>query len=67
MSRAMTDMLDAVDRKCGKGPQVVRVGRVVVQEGGQAIVGNVKRAATPRRRLRPSPAHPRRSVRTRLA
>ena len=25
-----------------KGPQVVRVERVVVHEGGQAIVGNVK-------------------------
>jgi hypothetical protein len=42
MARAMTDMLDALDRKRGKGPQVVRVERVVVHEGGQAIVGNVK-------------------------
>lgn len=41
LSRAMTDMLDALDRKRGKGPQVVRVERVVVHEGGQAIVGNV--------------------------
>lgn len=41
LSRAMTDMLDALDRKRGKGPQVVRVERVVVQEGGQAVVGNV--------------------------
>ena len=41
MARAMTDMLDALDRKRGKGPQVVRVERVVVHEGGQAIVGNV--------------------------
>jgi len=32
--RAMTDMVDALDRKCGKGPQVVRVERVVVHEGG---------------------------------
>ena len=38
----MTDMLDALDRKRGKGPQVVRVERVVVHEGGQAIVGNVQ-------------------------
>ena len=38
----MTDMLDVLDRKRGKGPQVVRVERVVVHEGGQAVVGNVK-------------------------
>ena len=42
MARAMTDMLDAMDRKRGKGPQVVRVERVVVHEGGRAIVGNVQ-------------------------
>jgi len=42
LARAMTEMLDALDRKRGKGPQVVRVERVVVHEGGQAIVGNVK-------------------------
>lgn len=34
-------MLEAIDRKRGKRPQVVRVERVVVQDGGQAIVGNV--------------------------
>jgi hypothetical protein len=42
LARAMTDMLDAMDRKRGKGPQVVRVERVVVHEGGRAIVGNVQ-------------------------
>ena len=42
MARGMTDMLDALDRRRGKGPQVVRVERVVVHEGGQAIVGNVQ-------------------------
>jgi hypothetical protein len=42
MARAMTDMLDAMDRKRGKGPQVVRVERVVVHEGGRAIVGTVQ-------------------------
>ena len=42
LARAMTDMLDALDRKRGKAPQVVRVERVVVHDGGQAIVGNVK-------------------------
>ena len=42
LARAMIDMLDGLDRKRGKGPQVVRVERVVVHEGGQAIVGNVQ-------------------------
>lgn len=41
LARSMTDMLEALDRKRGKGPQVVRVERVVVHDGGQAIVGNV--------------------------
>jgi hypothetical protein len=42
MARAMGDMLDLMDRKRGKAAQqVVRVERVVVHEGGQAIVGNV--------------------------
>ena len=45
LARAMTDMLEALDRKRGKGPQVVRVERVVVHEGGQAIVGNVQPGA----------------------
>jgi hypothetical protein len=47
MARGMTDMLDALDRKRGKGHQVVRVERVVVHEGGQAIVGNMKGGAAP--------------------
>ena len=41
MARGMTDMIEALDRKRGKGAQVVRVERVVVHEGGQAVVGNV--------------------------
>lgn len=41
LARAMTDMLDALDRKRGKARQVVRVERVVVKDGGQAIVGTV--------------------------
>jgi hypothetical protein len=45
LSRGVTDMLEAFDRKRGKGAQVVRVERVVVHEGGQAIVGNVQPAA----------------------
>jgi hypothetical protein len=42
LARGMTDMLAALDRKRGKGPQVVRVERVVVHQGGQAIVGTVQ-------------------------
>ena len=41
MMRSMAEMLEALDRKRGKGPQVMRVERVVVHEGGQAVVGNV--------------------------
>jgi hypothetical protein len=48
LARGMTDMLDAMDRKRGKGPQVVRVERVVVHEGGQAIVGNVHPTSAPK-------------------
>jgi hypothetical protein len=44
LMRAMTDMLEALDRKRGKAPQVVRVERVIVQDGGQAVVGNVNPA-----------------------
>ena len=42
LARGMTDMVAALDRKRGKGPQVVRVERVVVHQGGQAIVGTVQ-------------------------
>jgi hypothetical protein len=45
LARGMTDMVDALERKRGKGPQVVRVERVVVHQGGQAIVGNVQAGA----------------------
>ncbi len=41
LARTMVEMLEALDRKRGKRPQVVRVERVVVQDGGRAIVGNV--------------------------
>jgi hypothetical protein len=41
LSRAMVDMAEAIDRRRGKGPQVVRVERVVVHDGGQAIVGAI--------------------------
>jgi len=45
LARGVADMLDAIDRKRGKAPQVVRVERVVVHDGGQAIVGNVQPVA----------------------
>ena len=44
-SRTFIELLSALDRKRGKG-QVVRVERVVVNEGGHAIVGNVQGGAT---------------------
>ncbi len=44
-SRAFADTVDALARYRGKGPQVVRVERVIVNEGGQAVVGNVATGA----------------------
>ena len=45
LARAAVEMTEAIERRRGKGPrQVVRVERVVVQEGGQAIVGAVSTA-----------------------
>jgi hypothetical protein len=41
LARSMAEMLDALGRKRGKGPQVVRVERVVVRDNAQAIVGPV--------------------------
>jgi hypothetical protein len=46
MVRTFGDILESLDRKRGKGPQIVRVERVVVHEGGQAIVGNVAPGGT---------------------
>jgi hypothetical protein len=48
LCRGMVDMLDGLDRRRGKVSQVVRVERVVVHEGGQAIVGNVQPAVVPK-------------------
>jgi hypothetical protein len=50
LARCMADMIEALDRKRGKGPQVVRVERVVVHDGGQAIVGAVSAGASIRGR-----------------
>ncbi len=47
LSRAMADMAEGIDRRRGKGPQVVRVERVVVQDGGQAIVGAITTGGGP--------------------
>jgi hypothetical protein len=41
-SRTFIELVAALDRKRGKGAQVVRVERVVVHEGGRAIVGNLQ-------------------------
>lgn len=46
LSRTFLDVVAALDRKRGKGMQVVRVERVMVASGGQAIVGNVQAGAT---------------------
>lgn len=50
LSRAFLDVLAALDRKRGKGVrQVVRVERVMVAPGGQAIVGSVQAGAAGRK------------------
>ena len=40
-ARAVADLLEALDRRRGRGKQSVAVGQVTVETGGQAIVGNV--------------------------
>ena len=46
LSRTHATLLEALNRHRGKGQQIVRVERVTVHEGGQAIVGSVN-APTP--------------------
>ena len=46
LSRTHATLLEALNRHRGKGQQTVRVERVTVHEGGQAIVGSVN-APTP--------------------
>jgi hypothetical protein len=41
LSRTCTTLVEALNRHRGKGQQIVRVERVTVHEGGQAIVGPV--------------------------
>ena len=45
-ARAMVDMVEALQRYRGTGPQVIRVERMVVADGGQAVVGNVTAGAS---------------------
>ena len=40
-ARAMVEMTEALQRRRGKGPQVIRVEKMLVADGGQAVVGNV--------------------------
>ena len=43
LARCTTDMIEALARKRGQGTsQTVRVERVVVEQGAQAVVGNVR-------------------------
>ena len=41
LARTYAGQMETLKRYRSKGPQVVRVERVTVQEGGQAVVGNV--------------------------
>ncbi len=45
LSRTHATLVEALNRHRGKGQQIVRVERVTVHEGGQAIVGNVNAPA----------------------
>ena len=40
-TKAVADLMEALDRHRGRGKQSVTVGQVTVETGGQAIVGNV--------------------------
>jgi hypothetical protein len=48
LCRGMVDMLDGLDRRRGKASQTVRVERVSVYPGGQAVVGAVQLGAVPK-------------------
>lgn len=52
LTRAMAELVRALDRRRGGGRQTIRVERVVVEAGGQAIVGAVAPAP-------PAPGPPR--------
>ncbi len=56
LSRAFLDVVAGLDRKRGKGGhQVVRIERVQVAPGAQAIVGNVQTGAPPIGGVAPAP------------
>jgi hypothetical protein len=58
LSRAFLEVLAALDRKRGKSVrQVVRVERVMVAPGGQAIVGNIEAGAANREQHRERVGH----------
>jgi hypothetical protein len=58
--RSFAVLLEALDRHRGAGrPQVVRVERVTVEAGGQAIVGAVAQRGGGRRERRNDPMHSR--------
>lgn len=44
-TKAVADLMEALDRHRGRGKQSVTVGQVTVETGGQAIVGNVNSEA----------------------
>ena len=50
LARTYIMQMEALDRHRGKGKQDIRVKHVHVNEGGQAIVGNVKPGRTRRRK-----------------
>lgn len=45
LARCMIEATEAIERRRGRAPQVVRVEKVTVQSGGQAIVGAVATGA----------------------
>ena len=45
-ARGMSDMVDALARYRGKGPQVIRVEKMMVADGGAAVIGSVTSGAT---------------------
>jgi hypothetical protein len=46
-AKAVAELLEALDRHRGRGKQSIAVGKVTVESGGQAIVGNVNTEASP--------------------
>ena len=53
LARTYAALVETLDRHRGKGQQVVRVERVTVEAGGQAIVGAVSQGGTKKVRINP--------------